>query len=244
MTRSISSVYSQSSFVSSNQLDKKQRLIFDRRRSLEGFSSSKNLLNNFHRRSTITSTNLSKLNTNKINIEKINSDESINLIKEISSNSDSEKFDKNTKTNIKLKLPKKSKKNSVHRNKNREQEDVTKSVESDKIIGEFTLPTNPRITVSIESQTNLNENFLNENCFHDDQIYSPDNKNIQYEKKSINDTSLKTPSTLVTYFMDLFKPSDNKLALKLFGSRKGLLKERLRQQRAGHCIIHPCSNFR
>ncbi|CAF3257625.1 unnamed protein product, partial [Rotaria sp. Silwood2] len=44
--------------------------------------------------------------------------------------------------------------------------------------------------------------------------------------------------------MDLLKPSDNKLALKLFGSRKGLLKERLRQQRAGHCIIHPCSNFR
>ncbi|CAF4024329.1 unnamed protein product, partial [Rotaria sp. Silwood1] len=34
------------------------------------------------------------------------------------------------------------------------------------------------------------------------------------------------------YFMDLLKPSDNKLAMKLFGSRKGVLKERLRQQRS------------
>ncbi|CAF4406374.1 unnamed protein product [Rotaria sp. Silwood2] len=36
--------------------------------------------------------------------------------------------------------------------------------------------------------------------------------------------------------MDLLKPSGNKLALKLFESRKGLIKERLRQQRARNCV--------
>ncbi|CAF3299480.1 unnamed protein product, partial [Rotaria sp. Silwood2] len=62
----------------------------------------------------------------------------------------------------------------------------------------------------------------------DDQLYSPDH--IYYiNKKYINiDQSLKDISTIVNYFMDLLKPSDNKLAMKLFGSRNGVLKERLR----------------
>ena len=42
----------------------------------------------------------------------------------------------------------------------------------------------------------------------------------------------------------LFQPTDNKLAMKLFGSKKALMKERIRQKAAGHWIIHPCSNFR
>jgi len=42
----------------------------------------------------------------------------------------------------------------------------------------------------------------------------------------------------------LFQPSDNKLAMKLFGSKKALMKERLRQKESGHWIIHPCSTFR
>lgn len=42
----------------------------------------------------------------------------------------------------------------------------------------------------------------------------------------------------------LFQPSDNKLAMKLFGSKKALMNERQRQKAAGHWIIHPCSNFR
>lgn len=33
-------------------------------------------------------------------------------------------------------------------------------------------------------------------------------------------------------------------AMKLFGSKKALMKERIRQKNAGHWIIHPCSNFR
>lgn len=42
----------------------------------------------------------------------------------------------------------------------------------------------------------------------------------------------------------LFQPSDNKLAMKLFGSKKALMNERLRQKESGHWIIHPCSTFR
>ncbi|XP_022238497.1 potassium/sodium hyperpolarization-activated cyclic nucleotide-gated channel 2-like [Limulus polyphemus] len=42
----------------------------------------------------------------------------------------------------------------------------------------------------------------------------------------------------------LFQPSDNKLAMKLFGSKKALMKERIRQKAAGHWVIHPCSKFR
>lgn len=42
----------------------------------------------------------------------------------------------------------------------------------------------------------------------------------------------------------LFQPTDNKLAMKLFGSKKALMKERIRQKDSGHWVIHPCSSFR
>jgi hyperpolarization activated cyclic nucleotide-gated potassium channel 2 len=42
----------------------------------------------------------------------------------------------------------------------------------------------------------------------------------------------------------MFQPTDNKLAMKLFGSKKALIQERVRQKAAGHWIIHPCSSFR
>lgn len=52
------------------------------------------------------------------------------------------------------------------------------------------------------------------------------------------------PSFMKCQIELLFQPSDNKLAMKLFGSKKALMKERLRQKESGHWIIHPCSNFR
>lgn len=45
-------------------------------------------------------------------------------------------------------------------------------------------------------------------------------------------------------FFSFFQASDNKLAMKLFGSRNALLKEKRRQMAAKTWIIHPCSNFR
>jgi len=41
-----------------------------------------------------------------------------------------------------------------------------------------------------------------------------------------------------------FQPSDNKLAMKLFGNKNALLKEKMRHKRQGKWVIHPCSNFR
>ncbi|XP_071446391.1 potassium/sodium hyperpolarization-activated cyclic nucleotide-gated channel 3 isoform X1 [Hetaerina americana] len=51
-------------------------------------------------------------------------------------------------------------------------------------------------------------------------------------------------SFLKNQLQALFQPTDNKLAMKLFGSKKALMKERIRQKAAGHWVIHPCSNFR
>lgn len=34
-----------------------------------------------------------------------------------------------------------------------------------------------------------------------------------------------------------FQPTDNRLAMKLFGSKKALVKERIRQKTAGHWVI-------
>ena len=59
-----------------------------------------------------------------------------------------------------------------------------------------------------------------------------------------NEEPKATYSYLKSYFVSMLQPSDNKLAMKLFGSKKGVLKEKLRQQEVGHWIIHPCSNFR
>ncbi|KAE8752001.1 hypothetical protein FOCC_FOCC001164, partial [Frankliniella occidentalis] len=52
------------------------------------------------------------------------------------------------------------------------------------------------------------------------------------------------PSFLKNQLQALFQPTDNKLAMKLFGSKKALMKERIRQKAAGHWVIHPCSSFR
>ncbi|NP_999729.1 hyperpolarization-activated (Ih) channel [Strongylocentrotus purpuratus] len=42
----------------------------------------------------------------------------------------------------------------------------------------------------------------------------------------------------------VLQPSDNRLSMKLFGSKKGLQKEKYRLRKAGVLIIHPCSHFR
>ncbi|CAF1690140.1 unnamed protein product, partial [Adineta ricciae] len=151
-----------------------------------------------------------------------------------------EEYEKNIYTQIKLSLPENSSRNIFYPHRNT----ISHCETTQEFFNEeFLLPTNPPITVTIEpQQLDLNENILkNNSLIQDDQICSTTNTN-KTQRSSI-DTTIKPTSTIVNYFMDLLKPSDNKLAMKLFGSRKGLLKERLRQQRAGHCIIHPCSNF-
>ena len=52
------------------------------------------------------------------------------------------------------------------------------------------------------------------------------------------------PGWVRNHLQSMFQPTDNKLAMKLFGSKKALIQERVRQKAAGHWIIHPCSSFR
>ena len=57
----------------------------------------------------------------------------------------------------------------------------------------------------------------------------------------------KAPSNTVylrEQIIAMFQPSDNKLAMKLFGNKNALMKEKMRQKAAGNWVIHPCSNFR
>jgi hypothetical protein len=261
------------SYISSYRSKKERRSISDPRASLQAVSSRINLSNNSHRRSTIVCTPISHLEQDIINDNEIilrvpygkiedhhwnrrESHHSIAVIKEKSSfpideatkeesfysNSDSDCencYDKGT-TRIKLSLPTVSSGKVSRQRFKSHQIGISQRISAD----EFTLPTNPPITVTIEPQQfNLNSTIDKKASLHDDQICSPSNVNINSQRLSL-DPSIKGTSTVVSYFMDLLKPSDNKLAMKLFGSRKGVLKERLRQQRAGHCIIHPCSNFR
>src|SRR6218665_695760 len=53
-----------------------------------------------------------------------------------------------------------------------------------------------------------------------------------------------SPNFLREQIVSLFQPSDNKLAMKLFGNKHALLKEKMRQKAVGKWVIHPCSNFR
>ncbi|XP_060594853.1 potassium/sodium hyperpolarization-activated cyclic nucleotide-gated channel 2-like isoform X3 [Ruditapes philippinarum] len=64
---------------------------------------------------------------------------------------------------------------------------------------------------------------------------------------STNSVNMEKPSPtsfLREQIYAFFQPSDNKLAMKLFGNKNALLKEKMRHKRQGNWVIHPCSNFR
>ncbi len=51
-------------------------------------------------------------------------------------------------------------------------------------------------------------------------------------------------NTHPTFLRGIFNIWDNRLALKLFGSRRGILIEEERLKNCPHWVIHPCSKFR
>ena len=59
-----------------------------------------------------------------------------------------------------------------------------------------------------------------------------------------NHTHAKPIGFLQRQLWQVLQPSDNRLSMKLFGSKKGLQKEKHRLRKAGVLIIHPCSHFR
>ncbi|CAH8564906.1 unnamed protein product [Schistosoma rodhaini] len=68
--------------------------------------------------------------------------------------------------------------------------------------------------------------------------------NGSVNESTVDPLKQSTSSYLKEQFQAFFQPSDNKLAMKLFGSKNALLKEKRRQVQQGKWVIHPCSNFR
>lgn len=57
-------------------------------------------------------------------------------------------------------------------------------------------------------------------------------------------SAMSAPTYLKDQIISFFQVSDNKLAMKLFGNKTALMREKLRQRAVGNWVIHPCSNFR
>jgi len=62
--------------------------------------------------------------------------------------------------------------------------------------------------------------------------------------QSPSTSALSTSNYLKDQIIAFFQVSDNKLAMKLFGNKTALMREKLRQRAVGNWVIHPCSNFR
>ena len=69
-------------------------------------------------------------------------------------------------------------------------------------------------------------------------------RELEAAAAAVHSRSNSTSNYLRDQIVSFFQPSDNKLAMKLFGNKNALMKEKLRQKAAGNWVIHPCSNFR
>lgn len=115
---------------------------------------------------------------------------------------------------------------------------------------------NPSITITIDSD----DESIYSDYLSPDINYKPEMK-VQYigDETSLygtpkeellppqnNSNMDKTSATtfLREQIYSFFQPSDNKLAMKLFGNKNALLKEKMRHKRVGNWVIHPCSDFR
>lgn len=57
-------------------------------------------------------------------------------------------------------------------------------------------------------------------------------------------SAMSASNYLKDQIISFFQVSDNKLAMKLFGNKNALMREKMRQRAVGNWVIHPCSNFR
>ncbi len=133
-------------------------------------------------------------------------------------------------------------------------------IESDNESGENTpgsrTDVHPVITITVDDD----DSSMISDYLSPDKLFRSDiSRGIQYigddvslygtpkeELSPLKEVDSKTSSS--SYMKDqliaFFQPSDNKLAMKLFGNKNALMKEKMRQKAAGNWVIHPCSNFR
>lgn len=115
----------------------------------------------------------------------------------------------------------------------------------------------PVITVTSHSEDDLPKDlgyFPEFSAFHFKESITKHDSRKEYMRTSTQvsehgkTTTVTGGSSTSSYLRDqiisFFQPSDNKLAMKLFGNKNALMKEKMRQKAAGNWVIHPCSNFR
>ncbi|KAG8190751.1 hypothetical protein JTE90_024881 [Oedothorax gibbosus] len=113
--------------------------------------------------------------------------------------------------------------------------DNTNTVTTDSVVTALGDPVNDYITPEI--------NFKKEEA-EGDSLYGTPKEELGPVLGGSGGGGEKAASFMRSQLEALFQPSDNKLAMKLFGSKKALMKERIRQKAAGQLVIHPCSKFR
>ena len=114
---------------------------------------------------------------------------------------------------------------------------------------------NPTITITMDEDRDSimsdylspDKNYKKEARIHfigdDVSLYGTPKEELSPLKEVDSKTS-SSASYLKDQIISFFQPSDNKLAMKLFGNKNALMKEKMRQKAAGNWVIHPCSNFR
>ena len=121
--------------------------------------------------------------------------------------------------------------------------------------------THPAITITLESDTesvysdylspeiNYHQNNVKDHFLGDEtSLYgTPKEELMPGGSAEMHPQSEQKPSPtsyLKDQILTFFQPSDNKLAMKLFGNKNALMKEKMRHKSVGNWVIHPCSNFR
>ncbi|KAI0984507.1 hypothetical protein GJ496_008305 [Pomphorhynchus laevis] len=102
----------------------------------------------------------------------------------------------------------------------------------------FKLCTPLKLTIHTDKTINIESTSITEDEWLND-------INAEFVTNSSKQGSSRTTNAnFVQYMMSLITPTDNKLSMKLFGSRRAVLQEKKRQEDEGRLIIHPCSTFR
>ena len=115
---------------------------------------------------------------------------------------------------------------------------------------------NPTITITMDEDRESimsdylspDTNYKREARIHfigdDVSLYGTPKEELSSPLKEGDCKASASTSYLKDQIISFFQPSDNKLAMKLFGNKNALMKEKMRQKAAGNWVIHPCSNFR
>jgi len=121
---------------------------------------------------------------------------------------------------------------------------VTHDVDEDSLISDYITPS-PYFSFGGKNVDHLASPFAN--VGDDISLYGTPKEEMS-PFRELEASSHRASNSPTNYLRDqivaFFQPSDNKLAMKLFGNKNALMKEKLRQKAAGNWVIHPCSNFR